>query len=321
MDWIKKNYDRFALIVAAVALLVSSIFLILTARGFSDRFAPVLTDPPHGKKVVSLETEAMEKANTILQTPPEWKAHNGSLFVSRKYVGKTDPITKRDSLIDPFEPGSPALHAPVPNDWFLQNGLADRILDNDVLDQDPDKDGFTNLDEFNGQTNPVDPASHPAYITKLRLKQFVKKSSRLKFEAYDDDGNFQINTVDVKQPSQFVKIGDTIQGTKYKVISFEKKSVLNERTGVDEDVSTLTVENTETHLRLVMTVRHQADSPDLYARFAYLWDSTEVIVKKDGTFTLKPEADIQYKLIDIGDAEALIINVKTGDQIKVPRLE
>lgn len=321
MDWIKKNYDRFALMLMAVALLVSSVWLIVTAHGFSDRFTPVLTEPVHGKKVTSLETETMEKAEASIQTPAQWKEHNGSLFVSRKYVSRTDPATKKDSLIDPFEPGSAPLHPPVPNDWFLQNGLADRILDADVLTQDPDKDGFTNLEEFEGKTSPTDPNQHPPYYTKLRLKQFVKKPARLKFEAYDDDGNFQINTIDVKQPSQFVKIGDEIQGTKYKVISFEKKSVMNDRTGVESDVSAITVENTETGVRFTDTVRTVADSPELFARFAYLWDNSELLIKKDQTFSLNPEADSQYKLIDIGDSEAVIKSLKTGDQIKVPRLE
>ena len=43
------------------------------------------------------------------------------------------------------------------------------IEDADVLDQDPDKDGFTNLDEWQGRTDPTDKNSHPDYLTKLHL--------------------------------------------------------------------------------------------------------------------------------------------------------
>ena len=317
MDWIKKNYDRFALILLAVALLVSSVWLIFTAFGFSDRFEPVTKEPVHGKKVTSLETEAIEKAEASLQQPAQWKDYNGSLFVSRKYVAKGED----HALIDPFEPGSAPLHPPVPNEWFLKNKLADRILDSDVLDEDPDKDGFTILDEYLAGTDPSVADSHPAYSTKLKLKQFIKKPARLKFEAYDDDGSFQINTVDVRQPSQFVKIGDVVKGTKFKIVSFEKKSVMNERTGVESDVSVLTIENTDTNVKFTVPLRGIADNPDLYARFAFLWDGTELIVKKDQTFSLTPEPDNQYKLIDIKDDEAVIKNLKTGDQIKVPRQE
>ena len=43
------------------------------------------------------------------------------------------------------------VHPPVPNDWFEKYGL--HIEDADVLDQDPDKDGFTNLDEWQAGTD------------------------------------------------------------------------------------------------------------------------------------------------------------------------
>ena len=307
MDWIKKNYDRFALLLLAVALLGSSVYLICTVRGFSERFAPLLAPAVHGQNVTTLETEALEKAEESMAKPAAWGGHPGSLFVSRKYVAKHDAATGQDTLIDPFEPNSPPLHPPIPNRWFLDRGLEDRLLDTDVLDQDPDKDGFTVLDEYLGQTDPLDPASHPPY--------------RLKFEAYDDDGSFQINTVDVRQPTQFVKLGEVIGGTKYKVLKFEKKAVANPRTGVDTDVSELTVEHVETGFQVKLIVRTEVDSPDQYARFAFLWDHSEFSVKKDQKFVLKPDPTIEYKLIDIRENEAVIINVKTGDQIKVPRLD
>lgn len=321
MDWIKKNYDRFALLLLAVALLASSAYMVLCVKGFSARYEPVLASVTHGKKVVLLETEPLERAERSLDKPAEWGAHPSLLFVSRKYVVGKNATTKENVLIDPFEAGSTPLHAPVPNEWFLQNGLETAILESNVLDQDPDKDGFTNLDEYRGKTNPLDPQSHPSYLTKLRLKKFIKVPFRLKFEAYDE-GSFQINTVDVRQPTQFVKLGDPIVGTKYKVAKFEKKSVLNPSTGVDRDVSELTVEHTESGLQVVLVVGTEVNSPDQYARFAFLWDGTEFTVKKLQKFSLKPEPGVEYKLIDITDNEALINNVKTeGDPIKVPHMQ
>jgi len=320
MDWIKKNYDRFALLLLAVALLVSSAGMIYTIKGFPDRFAPIQAAVRHGTKVTSLETETLENAKKSLAKPAAWASHNSSLYVSQKYVARHDP-SGVDLLINPFDADSPPLHPPIPNDWFLKNNLADRILDGDVLDQDPDKDGFSNLDEFLGNTDPQDPASHPSYLTKLRLKRFIKIPFRLKFEAYDDDGNFQINTVDVHQPTQFVKMGDVIAGTKYKVVKFEHKTEFLPATQVDKDVSELTVEHIENGLQVPLVVGREINSPDLYALFAFLWDHTEFTVKKDAKFFLKPEKDVEYKLIDIQENEAVIINDKTeGSPIKVPHL-
>ncbi|MDD5350002.1 MAG: hypothetical protein PHQ12_07310 [Chthoniobacteraceae bacterium] len=321
MDWIKKNYDRFTLLLLAAALLGSSIFLFCAARGFSARFATLLEPVKEGNSVDILETKALRDAEVSLAKPAAWNAHSGSLFVSRKYVAKRDGAGDVGALIDPFEANSPALHPPIANSWFLEHGLENQILDGDVLDQDPDKDGFTVLDEYQGKTDPQDPASHPGYLTKLRLKRFIKVPFRLKFEAYDDDGSFQINTVDVRQPTQFVKQGDAIAGTKYKVVKFEKKFIPNPRTGVETDVSELTVQHVETGVSVKLVVRTEVDSPDQYAQFAFLWDHSEFSVKKDQKFVLKPEPTIEYKLIDIRDSEAVIVNAKTGDQIKVPRLD
>lgn len=321
MDWIKKNYDRFALLLLAIALLVSSGGMIFSIKSYPERFEPIQRPVVHGKKVTSLETEALEQANASLAKPAQWQSRNSSLYVSHKFVARHD-ASAGDVLIDPFDPQSPPLHPPIPNDWFLKNNLEDRMLDSDVMEQDPDKDGFSNLDEFLGKTDPQKADSHPPYLTKLRLKRFIRIPFRLKFEAYDDDGNFQINTVDVRQPTQFVKMGETIAGTKYKVVKFEKKSVLNPNTGVDKDTTELTLEHQETGLKVVLVVGTEVNSPDQYARFAFLWDHTEFTVKKDQKFFLKPEPGIEYKLIDIRENEAVIINVKTeGDPIKISHLD
>jgi hypothetical protein len=202
-----------------------------------------------------------------------------------------------------------------------------------VLNEDPDGDGFTNLDEWKGlkgdgsdSTDPQDKNSHPPYWSKLRLVQYIKQPFRLQFNAYDGDPkkpetmSFQINTVDVQQPSQFVKIGDTIQGTKFKVIGFEAKSIPNPATGSNTDVSELTVQNNETSDKVALVLDTIVDSPDSYALFDYLWANKEFEVKKGKEFVLLPEATLRYKLIDITEDEALI-QTPTGQQVRIPRLK
>lgn len=322
MDWIKKNYDRFTLLLLAVVLLVSSACVIWLTHGFSDRFAPVLAPVTHGKKSDSQDTAALEQAKASLAKPTAWGEHPAHLYVSEKYVALQDSASARKSLIALFRKGSKPVHEPVLNEWFLKNGLDGQILESDVLQQDPDKDGFTNLDEWKGETNPQDPASHPPYLTKLRLKTYMQTPFRMTFGGTDDDGNFQINTKDVNQPTQFVKLGDTISGTKFKVVKFEKKAAFKQAIQAEEDVSELTVEHLETGVQTPLVLKIEKNIPDHYARFAYLWDNTEFSVKKEQRFFLKPEREVEYKLIDINPNEAVIVNLKTGsDPIKVPHLE
>ncbi len=48
--------------------------------------------------------------------------------------------------------------------WEVDNNL-DPLVDD--TGQDPDSDGFTNLEEFSAGTDPWDPASFPSYIPTL----------------------------------------------------------------------------------------------------------------------------------------------------------
>ncbi len=50
----------------------------------------------------------------------------------------------------------------IPDIWEDDNGLNKYVPD---ADDDPDKDGFTNMEEYKAKTKPLDPASHPKRIS------------------------------------------------------------------------------------------------------------------------------------------------------------
>ena len=326
MDWIKRNYDQFILALVALVLLVLSALLITKAVQFQQTFAGIQGQVVHHNQIPPADMSSLQQATEALANPAKWElnADEGSLFISIPY------IARGDELIDPRKSPTP-LHPPIPNKWIIDHKLD--ILDNNVLNEDPDGDGFSNLDEWKGvkgdgsdSTDPNDPKSHPPYYTKLRLVQYIKQPFRLLFNAWDGDVKkpetleFQINTVDVHQPTQFVKIGDQIAGTKFKVLSFESKTITNKATGSTEDVSELTVQNVETHDKVLLIMEKIADSPDSYALFHYLWNNTQFEVKKDKEFALLPDANLRYKLIDITEKDALI-QTPTGPQVRVPHLD
>ena len=89
--------------------------------------------------------------------------------------------------------------------------------------QDPDGDGFTNLDEWQNHSNPTDKDSHPDYLAKLKMKSFAQEPFRMIFASRVGD-TFAINTTDLKEPTQFLKLGDTIRGTQFKIVKFTEKS-------------------------------------------------------------------------------------------------
>jgi hypothetical protein len=326
MNWIKRNYDQFILALVALILLALSAWLIMNALSFQDTFAGIRGQIFHNNAIPPVDTRDIKEAFSALGSPQQWvtKAGEASMFISIPY------IAQGDDLIDPVT-SKVMLHPPVPNAWLLKYNLD--IRDPNVLNEDPDGDGFTNLDEWRGikgdgsdGTDPNDKNSHPPYWSKLRLVQYIKQPFRLLFNAYDGEVKkpeslqFQINTVDVQQPSQFVKIGDMIQGTKFKVMGFKYKDVEDPSIGGHKDVSELIVQNTENQDNVTLVIETIVDSPDSYALFDYLWANKEFEVKKGKEFVLLPDATLRYKLIDISDTEALI-QTPTGQQVKIPRLK
>jgi len=315
MDWIKKNAEKFTLLLLALGLLVASIFLFLGAQTFKKSFDPLMEPVLQGNKLPRLETQPLEAAQASLEKPSIWTHSTPPLLVAAPYV--------LDENGNPLEVKDVPLIAPdgtkVPYEWLNKYHLNN--LNTQTLDEDPDGDRFTNLEEFKGGTDPTDKNSHSAYWTKLRLAEFIKVKFSIIFQGQPDDDSFQINTVDVNQPTQILKMGDAIPNTKYKIIKFEKKIATDPESGIEHDNSELTIQGTDPAApAIVVLVKNRiVDAPESYAKFRYLWDGTEFTVKKGQDFSFKPETDVTYKLIDINGNEAKIHNLKTNEDFTIPR--
>jgi len=304
MDWVRAHYERVLLISAAVLLFLSSILIWRSAARFSSQLA-VMPPAPSLKSVSPLATaQELQAAAEKLHRPPQWTFGGRSgLFVPEKHFIGTNGL--------PATLQTTEVHPPVPNEWLEQFGLP--IADADVLDQDPDGDGFTNLDEWQAHTNPMDRNSHPEYYTKLKLKSAAEEPFRLIFSSWMGD-TYQINTIDFKKPTQFLKVGDTIKGTRFKIAKFLKKYEPN-KYGTNVDVSELTLEQEETKQQLTLVKEKVAISPESVATFVYTWGGRqEFQVRKDQEFSLKPQEQIKYKLIDIGSTKAVIVNSQRADE-------
>jgi len=305
MDWIKAHYDRVALVAAAIFLFICAISIWWSAAQFGNKLAaqqqaappPKAASPPG--KAVELD-HAAEK----LQQPAQWKFGGRSgLFVPEKHFIGSDnlPATLQTTVV----------HPPVPNQWFEQFGLP--VENADALDEDPDSDGFTNLDEWKGQTNPTDKDSHPDYLTKLSLESATEEPFRFMFSSWVGD-TFAINSIDQSEPTQFLNKGDTIRGTAFKIVKFTEKYQPNQY-GTNVDVSELLLEHAATKEQLTLVKENVAMSPESVATFVYSWGGRrEFEVRKDQEFSLKPLEEIKYKLVDVQSNKAVIINTQKPNQ-------
>ena len=198
MTLLREYYERVLLIAAALVLLFSSILIWRDAARFRSQLA--MMPPPPSLKSAPLLAKAQEltAAAEKLHQPPQWTFGGRSgLFVPEMHFIAANGL--------PATLQTTEVHPPVPNEWLEQFGLP--IADADVLEQDPDGDGFNNLDEWTGHTTPIDPNSHPEYYTKLKLKSATEEPFRLVFSSSVGDTG-AINTIDLKPPTQFLKVGD-----------------------------------------------------------------------------------------------------------------
>jgi len=301
--WIKAHYDRVALLAAAVLLFISSLSIWWSVIQFGNRLALQPAPPPRPASPPGKAVE-LDQAAGELQHPAQWKSTGRSgLFVPEKHFISAAgvPATLQNTMV----------HPPVPNEWFEKYGLP--IQDADVLDQDPDGDGFTNLDEWQGGTDPTDPNSHPGYLTKLHLVSATEEPFPFIFSSRVGS-TFGVNSIDQSQPTQFLKIGDVIRGTDYKIVKFTEKHA-RDQYGTKTDVSELLVEQQQTKVQLTLVKEKVSTSPQSVATFVYLWGGRrEFEVRKDQEFSLKPLDQIKYKLIDVQPNKAVIINTQKPNE-------
>jgi hypothetical protein len=299
LDWIKAHYDRVALIAAAIFLFISAVSIWWGAIQFGNRLAAQPGPPPRNASPPPMVTE-LDRAAERLQQPSQWKSSTRSgLFVPEKHFIGTNglPATLQNTQV----------HSPVPNDWFEKFGLP--IQDADVLEQDPDSDGFTNLDEWQGGTDPTSKNSHPDYLTKLHLATATEEPFRFIFSSWVG-GTFALNAIDQSEPTQFLKRGDVIRGTDFKIVKFTEKHERNQY-GTNVDVSELLLEHKDTHVPVTLIKEKVATSPQSVATFVYTWGGRrEFEVRKDQEFSLKPVEEINYKLVDVQPNKAVIVNTQ-----------
>jgi hypothetical protein len=304
MNWIRSHYEWVLIIGPAIVLFLCSIFIWRNATQFGSQLTVMPLSPALRSASPMAKAQELETAIERLHQPPQWTFGGRSdLFVPEKhFIGANGlPATLQTTEV----------HPPVPNEWLEQFGLP--ITDADVLEQDPDGDGFSNLDEWSGHANPTDSNSHPEYYTKLKLKSATEELFRLVFSSWVGD-TYAINTIDLNQPTQFVRVGDSIKGTRFKVAKFVEK-YQPDKYGTNVDVSELTLEQEETHLQLTLVKEKVAMSPESVATFVYTWAGhQEFQVRKDQEFSLKPQEQIKYKLIDVGPAKAVIVNSQRADE-------
>lgn len=177
MSWFSQNYEKAAIGGAGIAVLG---FVLL---GWS-KVGSVPDDFPPNPEVIRNTNPAVPNADLV----PKALASLGlSRSLQQEEVDgrKVDLFTgialflAREQPTKPVDPyKSQPIHPPIPNLWWIENDLDPGFADSPS--RDADGDGYTNLEEFKGKTDPKNAKAHPPLIAKLKyhtdesLKWFVR---------------------------------------------------------------------------------------------------------------------------------------------------
>src|SRR5438094_6235912 len=138
-----------------------------------------------------------------------------------------------------------------------------------------------------GRHRPDEQRFAPGLPHKITFGSATEEPFRYIFSSRIKD-KFGINTIDQGEPTQFLKVGDVIRGTDFKIVKFTEKRARN-RYGINEDVSELHLEHPESHAQVTLVKGKVATSPQSVATFVYTWGGRrEFEVRKDQEFSLKP---------------------------------
>ena len=180
MSWLNENYEKASL-GGAVIVALGLGYVVL--KGGDDPYALDPVKPNTDVSVPGLvEIEAIKKsfAEEHVIHHQDMDGRKVDLFTGiALFVDRKDPENPVDLL------KSKPVHPGIENTWWLKYGLDPGFSDSP--DRDPDKDGFTNRDEYTAGTNPTDPKSYPNPITKLKLKEMKTTQVHLKPQEFGNN--------------------------------------------------------------------------------------------------------------------------------------
>jgi hypothetical protein len=303
--FLQQNYDKLIVVVVLSAILISGIILMFQVRGGGTELAatqaeliaqnPARVQPPDNTALSNLLVNLTQP----FQVPPaQRRMLVGDLRVSSVPDGLPIPF---DAAVCPFTGAAqPLVIRPedrdtdgdkMPDVWEETYGL--NPYDPGDAGADADSDGFTNLEEYQGNSNPIDVADTPPPPAKLRIGQVRMNPFKLRFlgvsKISENEVRYQLNLRTLER-TYFPRMNEEVEG--YTVISYNEK-------GPDGPVLSLQQGDKIIHLTQGKVIDEQART----AVLIFLVDGKRMRVNIGEVITL---LDREYKVIDISDIRVVI---------------
>lgn len=331
----QKNYEKVAVGAAVVAALGLGYLGWAKLNGVESEFAAIESGAKGNDPSVK-GAEELPKAASLLGAPRKWEREQTEtdrevdLFTSVPLYLKRDAGNK---VIDPLLDAP--VHPPIPNKWWIDHRLDLGFAD--APQRDADGDGFTNLDEYNGKTDPNDAKSFPALINKLK---FVKDESvewLLQFSSDIGADQYQfkyISRAGENRTKNFLKAGDVfftegdLAKNRFKLLKVEARTAKNANTGVEETVNWAVIEDQKSN-KQSQTYEVPRKMPEAQLGQYTRWDRTAVLsleaaghagkefkVEENTSFALPPDSAEKKYLLKKVTPEGIEVEIQDANGAK-----
>ncbi len=320
MSWFSKNYEKAALGGAGLVA-AGLVFVGWQKYGSVDKdFGSEPKGPPTTSNPAVKEGDLVSQAKSSFKLKREWvKGDDGGrpvdLFTGvALFVNKKDKAKPLD-LIDGAD-----VHPPIPNSWWIEHRIDPGF--GDSPQRDADEDGFSNLEEFTGKTDPNNKSDYPSLIAKLSyvgdesvqwvLRPGFEANGAFTFEYSDSMGRKNNTGAATPIPPGQMFFAEGAAQNRYKLIGSEKRKVLNEAIKAEVDVTFVTVEDQKANKLATkyeipsMFRRSEAKKFSFYDRTAILtldalgMAGKEFKVEENTEFSLPPGgAKKDYKVTEV----------------------
>lgn len=315
------SYEKIILTIAAVLTIGAAVYLVMLSQGFEESLAVA----PAGARnnLNPPNTPAMAEAIDTIQKKYAWLSpeRNGKPVPLNKSVLL---VMKQGELFDLTLP-QPLFRPPMSNVFVVgdktktppEEPLPDFFSPN-VADLDADQDGFSNLEEFEGKTNPRDAQSMPPLTNKLFLKQRISHDYIVKLVS-GDGATFQVQRLKPEpKMSKFVSInqgfGFEKGSERFKATAASKKTIQHPTLG-EKEVFVLKITDLSTNKEFEAAEGLEVNLAEYEAEFEFRWKKRTTIpgIREGKTFQL-PGLGKSYYIQKLEETRAVISPIGTNGQ-------
>lgn len=251
MSWIEKNYEKAALGGAGVIALGLAYFGWAKLSGVKEDFSTAMKGGGNNNAAVQ-NADLVSKALNSLKLDRTW---NQGLDVDRP----VDLFTGIPLFVSSAAPEEPVdlvkdkdVHPPIKNTWWIENRIDPGYADSPA--RDPDGDGFSNLEEYKGKTDPNDPKSYPPLLAKLMyvkdeslawviIPRYGSEDGKFPFNYEDSNGGKNKSGAATPTAPGDLFFAEGVMKNRFKFLGSEVRKELNPSIKIEQDVTYTRIED------------------------------------------------------------------------------